>query len=523
MYPAGTYAVTVTDADGCDFEAQTIVGEPEELLASTDIPLGVSCNGGSDAAAVVQATGGTPPYQYDWSDDSLDGQDAPTGLGAGTYSVTVIDDHGCEVSRSFQINDPPLLLSDITGEPANCFGAADGSIEVLPSGGTGAYSYVWTGGLDPVANPQGVAAGLYSVTVSDANGCTTIQSFEVTEPEAVLLEVESISDYSGFNVSCAEASDGSATVTASGGTGPYTYVWQDGTEGATIEGLGPGEFLVTVTDAKDCAFEERITLTSPEAVAIQAEVIDIRCHGDQNGMIFVDQASGGAAPYVYSLDGAPFGVSGVFPSLGGGWYELAAEDANGCGWSDSIYLEDPEALELDLGEDVEILYGDSIYISSETNIPLSQIDSFAWTSPGEIGCPTCLDSILVKPEVTTPYSLMIRDENNCIVEDRILVKVKKQRLVYIPTAFSPNDDGANNIFLIYGGRGVVKVHQFLIFDRWGEIVHQAVNFEPNDPDYGWDGTLKGEVMNPGVFVYLAKIEFDDGSVELYTGDVTLTR
>ena len=169
--PAGTYFVTVTDADDCTFTEQAVVEEPPQLLAVSEVPLGISCNGESDAAAIIAATGGTPPYQYDWREDALDGQQAPENLASGEFQVTVIDSKGCQFTETFNISDPPELVSSITGAPANCFGAADGGIEVLASGGTGDYVYVWTSDLDSIANPTGVAAGTYSVSVYDANNC----------------------------------------------------------------------------------------------------------------------------------------------------------------------------------------------------------------------------------------------------------------------------------------------------------------------------------------------------------------
>ena len=121
------------------------------------------------------------------------------------------------------------------------------------------------------------------------------------------------------------------------------------------------------------------------------------------------------------------------------------------------------------------------------------------------------------------YNLFIKNEDNCTAEDQIIVRVKKERLVYIPSGFAPDGDPQNSVFMIYAGRGVVEVKKFLVFDRWGESVFEGFNFQPNDPGFGWDGTLKGEKMNPAVFVYMAEIEFADGSTELYKGDVTLWR
>ena len=120
------------------------------------------------------------------------------------------------------------------------------------------------------------------------------------------------------------------------------------------------------------------------------------------------------------------------------------------------------------------------------------------------------------------YSLTVVDTNGCEGFDDVLIEVDKNRNVYIPNTFTPNGDGTNDVFRVYAGVGVNRITKFQVFDRWGESVFEATDLIPNDlgPD-GWDGTFKGEFMNPGVFIYLIEVEFVDGVVLLYRGDITL--
>jgi len=125
---------------------------------------------------------------------------------------------------------------------------------------------------------------------------------------------------------------------------------------------------------------------------------------------------------------------------------------------------------------------------------------------------------------TVSLSATVFDVNGCQASDDLTILIRKNRRVYIPTAFSPNGDGTNDIFYIFGDeRQIVKIKKFLIFNRWGEILHEAVDVLPNDLTKGWDGNFKNQRMNPGVFVYFAEVEFIDGLVELYKGDVTLMK
>ncbi len=127
------------------------------------------------------------------------------------------------------------------------------------------------------------------------------------------------------------------------------------------------------------------------------------------------------------------------------------------------------------------------------------------------------------PLQTTTYSITVFNESGCLSTDEVTVTVEKKKLVYVPNAFSPNSDGDNDVFMIYGGNDVLKIKSFQIFNRWGAVVFEQNEFQPNDPQYGWDGTYKGQTLNPGVFVYFAEIEFIDGKVEIFKGDLTLFR
>jgi len=160
-------------------------------------------------------------------------------------------------------------------------------------------------------------------------------------------------------------------------------------------------------------------------------------------------------------------------------------------------------------------------ISATPNVPFAALDTFFWAA-----IPNCLEDCSqqwILPTETTLYNFTVIDENGCVATDELRVNVRKDRLIYIPNAFSPDGNEDNELFMIYGGEGVDVIQTFQIFNRWGEIVFSRNGFQPDDPLNGWNGRFRGELLNPGVFVYYAKIRFADGHIEQYQGDVTLMR
>lgn len=517
---AGMYQVTVTDAENCVTTASIEVTQPDTLVAATLAPNDVSCNGGSNGSATVTEMGGTPGYSYLWNNGAM--VPDPSGLEPGVYTVVVTDANGCTAEAATTVSEPPLLevLADATD--TRCDNESNGAIDLTSSGGTGSYQFDWNDdqydGLEDLSN---LPAGTYLVTVTDDNGCTQTLSAEVMAPPAVIVRIEEVSDYSGFNVSCANIADGSITVQGTGGNGgPFGILWNDGSTTETISDLPAGDYSVIVTDQLGCTSEELFNLTSPDPIVFSPTAQAVSCYGDDDGAIVIEDPIGGTGPYVYSLDDSPFGA-GIFTALSAGNYQVLVQDANGCEEMQVISVQEPTEVLADLGGDIEIQLGDSVYLLAQTSA--SSLDTFYWTQGFEaLNCIDC-NGQWVTPTSTTTFGVYLEDANGCGDDDQIQIRVRKDRLVYIPSGFSPSSTGGNEVFTIFGGQGVAKVNKFVIADRWGEIVYSAINFLPNDPAYGWDGTFRGAALNSGVFVYFAEIEFTDGRKEIFKGDVTLIK
>jgi len=358
---AGTYNVTITDANGCTSNATVTVTEPAFALTTTASVTSnyngqhVSCNGSTDGSVSATPAGGTAPYTYAWSNGAT--SQNVTGLGAGTYNVTVTDANGCTATASVTVNQPTVLAttssvtSDYNGQDLSCNAAAggtpDGIIAAAPTGGTGPYTYLWSNG-STAQTVNGVGAGTYNVTVTDANGCTATSSVTVTEPPVLSSTGAVASDYNGQDVSCNGSTDGSITVTPAGGTAPYTYLWSNGSTTQTATGVGAGNYNVTVTDANGCTVTSSVTVTEPAfALTATAQVTSnyngqhVSCNGGTNGSIGTTPA-GGTAPYTYlwSNGATTQAVTGV----GAGTYTVTVTDVNGCATTATVTVNEPAAL-----------------------------------------------------------------------------------------------------------------------------------------------------------------------------------
>ncbi|MBK8845740.1 MAG: T9SS type A sorting domain-containing protein [Bacteroidetes bacterium] len=325
---AGTYTVTVTDVNSCIATCSYTVTEPV-ILTATCSGTNVACNGGNTGSVSVTAADGTSPYTYLWSNASTDA--SITGLAAGTYNVTVTDANSCISTCSYTVTEPVILTATCSGTNVACNGGNTGSVSVTAADGTSPYTYLWSNASTD-ASITGLAAGTYNVTVTDANSCISTCSYTVTEP--VILSATC----SGTNVSCSGGSDGSASVSALGGTSPYAYAWSNSATDASITGLIAGSYTVTVTDANGCTAACSYTVTEP------ASALVVSCYSEPafcfGGNSFIDiSVTGGTAMYTYLWSN---GVTDEDqPSIGAGTYTVTVTDANGCTATCSTEITEP--------------------------------------------------------------------------------------------------------------------------------------------------------------------------------------
>ncbi|WP_346854518.1 gliding motility-associated C-terminal domain-containing protein [uncultured Draconibacterium sp.] len=343
---AGTYIVTVTDANGCsDTESVTITQPDSEVAASVDSKTDVLCFDEATGSATASGSGGVGPYTYSWNTSPVQTAATATGLAAGKYIVTVTDANGCSDTASVTITQPDSEVSASVDSNTDvlCYGEATGSAAASGSGGVGPYTYSWN--ISPVqtaATATGLAAGKYIVTVTDANGCSDTASVTITQPDSeVAASVDSKTD-----VLCFDEATGSATASGSGGVGPYTYSWNTSPvqTAATATGLAAGKYIVTVTDANGCSDTASVTITQPdsEVAASVDSKTDVLCFDEATGSATAS-GSGGVGPYTYSWNTSPVQTAATATGLAAGKYIVTVTDANGCSDTASVTITQPDS------------------------------------------------------------------------------------------------------------------------------------------------------------------------------------
>lgn len=331
---AGTYIVTITDSNGCTITDSVNISEPPPLTSNIT-PTHVSCFGGVDGTANANISGGTPIYSYSWSPYGGNGPTA-SGLSSGTYYLTVTDTNHCVLIDSIIITEPSAPLSvSLSATDVNCYGSSDGTASTLVSGGTIPYSYLWSPGGQTTPTISGQPTGTYTVTITDTNGCVTADVITISTPTPLLISMNS------NNVSCNGGNDGTGLVMVSGGTAPYTYLWNPGgLTSSSISGIPAGTYTVTVTDSNGCQEIDSVEITEPSnPLSADLTANHVSCSGGNDGSVF-SSVGGGTPPYSYFW--LPNGqTTSNINNLYAGTYTLNLVDSNGCTFADSIVVTEP--------------------------------------------------------------------------------------------------------------------------------------------------------------------------------------
>jgi gliding motility-associated-like protein len=300
-------------------------------------------------------------------------------------------------------------------------------------------------------------------------------------------------------------------------------------ENPVLTVMRPGIFALRVTDLNSgCAAYDTVQISSQITSPVAAYTVEpVTCFGREDGAIVVNEVVDGAAPFLFSLNGDPFSPRSTFEHLRPGRYILEIEDAGGCRGSHEILIEQPTELNVALvanrpGETATVTLGDSLRLSALVNVPAENIAAVEWLPNGP-DCADCLEWRFL-PLAPATYSVTVTDLWGCQAEGKLRVSVLPRRNIFVPSAFSPNNDGVNDVLMIFAGNEVRQVRHFRVLDRWGNVLFQARDFPPNDPRYGWNGRggRGGEAPN-GVYVYMAEVELVDGASFVLNGDITLVR
>ncbi len=331
---AGTYTVVVTDANGCTRQQTVNITAPPALtlnIASTNNPL--ACFGNCNATLTATVGGGTPAYTYLWTPGNQTTVTI-TGQCAGSYTVTVTDANGCTIQQNITVTQPTQVQVNGSSVNLNCNNVCSGSATANPSGGTPPYTYSWTPGNATTSSIAGLCAGTYTVTVTDANGCTQQQVFNITQPPPI------VPNQTSTNIPCFGLCVGTATVNPTGGNSPYTYLWSPGGQTTnSVTGLCAGNYTVVITDATGCTRQQVFNITEPQPLVLTPSQQPLQCNNTCIGVAAVSVA-GGTAGYSYLWTPGNFTTSTI-TGLCAGTYTCVVTDANGCTQTTTVTIVQP--------------------------------------------------------------------------------------------------------------------------------------------------------------------------------------
>jgi gliding motility-associated-like protein len=383
----------------------------------------------------------------------------------------------------------------------SCNGYTDGSVMVNVSGGTNSYTYNWNNGA-VTKDLMNVGAGAYSLSIVDQNGCSATVNVTLVEPAPIL------SAYTTQKPTCSGKNNGAITLLAGGGLSPYTFNWSNGVTSQDNLNIGAGSYTVLTTDKNGCQSQTVIKLSEPDVLAISRETKNIKCHKDTTGEIHC-YPTGGTEPYVYNWSTGDSGES--ITSLHAGTYMVSVVDANGCQAIDTIELRQPDPLVLNVsspvqfnGHNVSMPHGTDGSINVNVNGGVSPFN-FQWSNNS-----TLQDQMNV---AAGTYNVLCTDANGCRTAANITLTAPFE--LEMPTGFSPNSDGKNDMFVVHGIEAYPS-NYLTVFNRWGNVVYSTAMYNNS-----WNGTNnEGQALPDATYFVLLEI---NGKEKVLKGYVEIRR
>ena len=564
------YSVTVTDGNGCSTAASVFINQPSVITVSISVSTTACLS--SVGSVTITASGGTGGYTYLWSNGSI--IPVLTGLSAANYQFTVTDANLCTQTGNVQVsNFPGANAAIVSTASISCYGICNAGLSAGSNGGTVPYYYKWSNGAS-TADITGLCSGIYCATVTDGNGCSSSTVFTIMEPNLLTITL------TATDATCNQ-SNGTANVTANGGTGSYVYYWSNSESTSQISNLSSQIYSVVVTDNNGCFVNATVSVTGSNSPSAGITIVqEISCYMGMNGILTVT-ITGGTQPYNILWSNASNQVS--ISNLPSGIYTLTLTDNAGCIITSAVTLTEPSLLTVSLsavsgcsitnpsasaiangglgiysyvwsnGESTSqisnlssqiysvtvsdannctatgtvSIFGSTLSAAASGNITINKGDStqlnasggglYHWFPPTGLSCDTCSNPIAF-PDITTTFCIEITDANGCTDTACVTVTVEFPcSEIFVPSAFSPNGDDENEELCIYG-INCVKSIKFAIYNRWGEKV-----FETTDPGQCWDGNYKDKPEYTAIFVYKMEVVLKNRYRVTKQGNISLIR
>ena len=522
---AGVYTVTITDNAGCT--AEFVYGlsnsdAPTAELTGTDALCNGECTGTLDT---LSQTGGTPGFSYQWYDASgiaIAGETNPAynGVCAGDYMLEIVDASGCTSYQSYSIGEPDtILLNPLFSFDPSCFGVCDGEIIANPIGGTLPFSFAWD---DPsgqtTADATGLCDGTYTVTITDNNGCSTTQTGTITEPNEIVITVDST-----VAATCLNSADGEIYITVAGGTPPYTYEYISATGADTLTtedptGLLPMNYYLTVTDGNGCTALDTIPVDTMLVVLANAGSDTLICFGDTALFIGTTNIVAGADFTWYDTLGNVLSDTNIYivpGSSSGSDVFILQVDYNGCSSTDTVSFTTNDSLYVEAGPDQQLYSSQTVTIGGSPTSIFSG-DTILWSPITYLSDPTADNPDVIKPQMSDWYYVTLTDSNGCKAVDSAYIELLPN--IVIPDGISPDGNGLNETWILdflknYPGVDV----DINVYNRWGELLfHSDENYADD-----WGGTTKnGKRLPAGTYYYTIWIDHEDFP-DPFTGPITI--
>lgn len=524
---ADTYFITVTDQNSCSVESNITI-EALENIAVNLISQEPSCFNTRDGSITITSISGgngegaVENYNFQWNTQATTPQ-INNLVGDSIYQLTVTDNGNCSQVIERFLDGPPEITLNYDLKDVACFEENSGIIAITGTSSNDPITmYKWDHLSSPSneATLEAVSAGDYRLTATTANGCDIVQDFTIEQPPALQINNPIITPNQCFN-----DQKGSIKFNIEGGNNDYTFQWSNAAATPSLENLNQGIYQVTILDGNDCSIEETFTIEGPDSLMGAITASPTSCFEDQDGQIEI-QATGGTAPYLYKLGGSRYQASNQFLGLEAGAYATFIQDANGCIWENEATAINPgDVVLLEIVPEKEILsIGDSTILTAFATSQAGSVQ-LSWSSTNSEPF-RCLDEncerISVQPLISTNFDLYAIDGAGCEAETSFFLRLSNPKKVFVPTGFSPNEDGMNDILLIHG-QANITVKSFQIYDRWGEEVYAAFDFSIGDNAIFWDGTFRGQALNSGIYTWIMEVEYIDQQREIFKGNTTLIK
>jgi len=500
--------------------ASMIFRDPAPLQLELDDPQ--ICRGDS-VAIPARAAGGAGEYTYRWSDGS-NGEVLRVAPTENTrYQLTVTDACGQETAAATDVAVRQPAVATVTGSRVICPGGRDTLWVQFTGEPPWSFTYRLPDGQ--LREIRSVNRNPYPLLVGQP-GAYRLTAFRDricpgrTQGRGEIRLTDLAAEARVKDASCPGGRDGSIHIFPSGGLPPYRYRWEDALPAARkADSLRAGTYRISVTDDRACTIELEARIQQPPAI----EAPQFRCKdlGTDSLTFFTD---GGHPPYEYAVGDGPFGSAQQLLELEAGKrYPVRIRDRKGCLQEHEFLMPDNRELRITLPNSVQLELGQYYTMRPEIHIPPVLVKGFNWSPPRDLSCVDCLNPALTATQ-NRFYRVRMTDVFGCQQEAQIKVAVVQELKVFVPSAFSPNNDGHNDILQVYADREQVRrIKNLRIFNRWGTLVFSASDIPPNDPAFGWDGRSKGKMLRSGVYLYVLELDLVNGNSKQLSGDVSLIR